>query len=270
MIEKKTTLQDQIKEALALSEAKPDWSFSRLMAAMCQIRLQNYEAAQENCLVALTNCTYGKEEPGYRAFIGTSEIEKLPELYILAGQPDAFWPQLVMEVDAFRQDPRGNSLAAHYAYALLDFLVGEDAKALLHYAPLTKYPKVKEMFAIGEVVAAIAQRNQQSFDDALKHLLIAHRGMAKFGGLRETPLGYLCLSAMCLAKLARERGLTINAESEYFSQAYLAFLDQHEGLLDWPISRERGIGKRSLIWLYNWCAECARMIARIPAALLQK
>ena len=131
----KTTLQDQIKESLALNEAEPNRSFSRLMAAICHIRLQNYEVAQRNCLMALANCTYGQQEPGYRAFIGTSEIEKLPELYILAGQPDTFWPQLVSEVDAYRHDPRGNSLVAHYAYALLAVLGGEDEKALLHYAP---------------------------------------------------------------------------------------------------------------------------------------
>ena len=126
------------------------------------------------------------------------------------------------------------------------------------------------MFAVGEVLEGIVQRNQQRFDNALEHLLLAHRGMAKFGSLRETPLGYLCLSAMCLAKLARERGLTINAESEYLSQPYLDFLDQHEGLMGWPISRETGIIKRSIVWLYNVCAGRARMIARIPAALLRK
>jgi hypothetical protein len=57
-------------------------------------------------------------------------------------------------------------------------------------------------------------------------LLLAHRGMAKFGGLRETPEGYLCLPAMALSKVALDCGMVVNVESEFFSQGYLEYLQQ--------------------------------------------
>jgi len=264
-----TKLQEKIKESLVANEAEPKLGYSRLMVAICQIKLQNYKVAQRNCHIVLSN-GFCKKEPGYRIFLASSQIEKLPELYILAGQPLPFLPKLIAEIEAYKKDKRDNSLVAHYAYALLDYLLGEDEKALLHCAPLMEYPKVKDMFAIGEIVQAIGQMDQQMFDYSFDRLLIAHRGMAKFGSLREMPEGYLSLAAMCLAKLARDRGLTVNVESEYLSLPYLDFLNDYGEIDDWPIDEGIGLAKRSVVCLYNWCAGRARMIARIPVGLLRK
>jgi hypothetical protein len=52
--------------------------------------------------------------------------------------------------------------------------------------------------------------------------------MAKFGGLRETPEGFLCLPAMSLSKMALERDLLISVESEYLSKGYLDYLLQQQ------------------------------------------
>ena len=52
--------------------------------------------------------------------------------------------------------------------------------------------------------------------------------MAKFGGLRETPEGYLCLPAMALAKVAIDRGMAVGVENEYLSKGYLEFLQQNK------------------------------------------
>lgn len=71
---------------------------------------------------------------------------------------------------------------------------------------------------------AITKQAQTVLDSALGVVLQAHRGMAKFGALRETPEGYLCLPAMALAKLALDRGMAVSVENEYLSKGYLEFL----------------------------------------------
>lgn len=48
--------------------------------------------------------------------------------------------------------------------------------------------------------------------------------MAKFGGLRETAEGFLCLPAMSLAKVALARKMAVDAHSEYLSSGYLDYL----------------------------------------------
>jgi hypothetical protein len=89
-------------------------------------------------------------------------------------------------------------------------------------------PKLKDLYAAGQAVQAIMERNQTAFDSALAVVLQAHRGMAKFGGLRETPEGYLCLPAMALTKVAMDRGMVVNVESEYLANGYLQYLKQSQ------------------------------------------
>ena len=212
------------KNDLDVYRAEPNSSWSRLKVALCYIKLHDFTSAQINCLAALNTCSF-RNEPGYRIFVATSEIEKIAELYLLAGQPPAFLPQLVAELESYKQDARGNSLVAHYAYALLALLQNNDDQALRHVDDLKKYPKEKDIFAAGEMIQAIGKRDQLQFKQSLNDLLRAHCGKAKFGGLRETPERYICLSAMCLIKLARERGFVVNVENEYLSLPYLEFLD---------------------------------------------
>ena len=96
-------------------------------------------------------------------------------------------------------------------------------------AGLFNKPKVKYTFAAGRIIKSVIEHCQPGFDEALSDLLKAHRGMAKFGGLRETPEGFLSLSAMSLSKIALERGLEVNVESEYLAQGYLDYLLRESG-----------------------------------------
>jgi hypothetical protein len=101
-----------------------------------------------------------------------------------------------------------------------------DEKAKDCVPGLLKKPKIKDTFAMGQIIAAIIGRDQLAFDTAMDSLLKAHRGMAKFGGLRETPEGFLCLPGMSLSAIALERGMEVNAESQYLSRGYLDYLLQ--------------------------------------------
>ena len=204
---------------------EPDWSYARLMVALCLIKLQKYESAKNNCLVALENCSF-RGGPGYQTFIFTSQIEKLPELFVFSGQPESFHKTLITELNEYKKDERGKSLISHYAYALQNLLYGEDVEALTHCEPLVKRPKIKDMFAIGETIRAIVEKDQQAFDKALDLLLLAHRGMAKQGSLRESPEGFLSMPGISLSYIAYSRGLSINTVNEYLPVSYLDFLNK--------------------------------------------
>jgi len=58
---------------------------------------------------------------------------------------------------------------------------------------------VRIYFVMAKTLRAIVDQDQPAFYLALDEWLGAHRGQAKYGGLRETPEGYLCLSAMSLS-----------------------------------------------------------------------
>jgi hypothetical protein len=58
----------------------------------------------------------------------------------------------------------------------------------------------------------------------LRSLLKVHEGKAKFGELRLTPRGWLCLPAMVLSYIAFQENLSVNVESDYFSPVYLEYI----------------------------------------------
>jgi len=64
--------------------------------------------------------------------------------------------------------------------------------------------EAKWTFAAGKAIQAIIERNQEAFDAALGELLLAHRGMAKFGDSRWAAEGSLCLPAMSLSRMAQK------------------------------------------------------------------
>ena len=192
-------------------------SLKQFMIAICLTQLGRYADAKHLYDLALQSLLAD------RFWYDTSEPNWLIDIYVSADRPDLY-PQVIEEIEAYKLDLRGASLVALYAYAMVCLLSEQDEKAGEYVPDLLERPKVKDTHAMGKTIQAIIDQNQASFDTALDELLLAHRGQAKFGGLRETPEGYLCLPAMSQSKLAWERGLKVNAESEYLSKGYLEYL----------------------------------------------
>jgi tetratricopeptide (TPR) repeat protein len=209
--------RQRYEQALELLEKDPDDSFEQLMVAICLTQLEEYPSAREFYGLAIQSFL------GDRFWFKISQPDLLIATYILANRTDCY-PQVVEEIEAYKLDPRGDSLYAFYAYAASYLLSGEDEKANDCVARLFEKPTVTYTFAAGRTIKSIIEHSQPHFDEALGDLLDAHRGKAKFGGLRETPEGFLSLPAMSLSKIALERGLEINVESEYLSQGYLDYL----------------------------------------------
>jgi tetratricopeptide (TPR) repeat protein len=213
-----TDIKQRYQQALETWGNDPDTGSTRLMVAICYTQLGEYPQAKLHYGRALDVFLRNRKD-----WHGMSLPDRLVDTYILAGQPDVY-PQVSAEIEAYKLDYRGASPLALYAYAVLCLVTGKDQEAGSYVPGLLKRPKYKWITALGATIKAIIERDQASFDQALQGLLLAHRGMAKFGDLRESPEGFLSLAAMSLSKMALDRGMAINAESEYLSKGYLSYL----------------------------------------------
>jgi len=202
------------------NEQQP-WGSTKLKIAICLTMLQDYPAAREAFRLTLDDFLNSVR----KAWFTTHQPHWLTDTYMLADSP-ALYEQTWRELHTFKMEPRPG-LWGLYAYGSLCLAGGKDAEALKYVTGLLAKPKYKDMFAAGQAVQAIVDHNQADFDHALVTLLQAHRGMAKFGGLRETPEGYLCLPAMALSKGAMDRGMAVDVESEYLPKGYLEYLQQN-------------------------------------------
>jgi hypothetical protein len=213
------------KSLKVFSEAPP-YPSHHFKVAFCLTKLERYLEALGSYRLTLQG--FLKDRRGWH---GTSQPNWLADCYVMANCTD-FYSQVRSELDTYeRQRPR-ISLWARYAYALIRLASGEDGTTKDYVVGLLQKPKFKDMYATGKTIQSLVAHNQSAFDAALAELLKAHDGMTKHGDLRSTPEGYLCLPAMSLCKMAMERGMAINVESEYLSKGYLDYLMQVEAKPD--------------------------------------
>jgi tetratricopeptide (TPR) repeat protein len=216
-----TDIKERYEQALKVFSEPPTNSGKQLMVAICLTKLGDYLNAQHFYTQSLRSSLQD------RLWHLSGEPSRLVDTYVLADLSDVL-PEVLHEVEEYKLDPRGDSLLPLYAYALACLIMSRDEKAGDYVAGLIKKPKIKDTFAMGTTIKAIIGRNQAEFDAALDDLLRAHRGRAKFGALRETPEGFLCLPAMSLAKMALQRSMNVKSESEYMSKGYLDYLLQRQ------------------------------------------
>jgi hypothetical protein len=154
----------------------------------------------------------------------TAQPNWLTDICILSGRTDLF-PQVLKELELYKQIPsKGDSPGAMYPYGLMELLMPSGWDIYKSIQVLLKRPKYKDLYAIGETLKAIINNDQLSFIEGLQHLLKSHEGIAKYGGLRESAEGFLCMPAMSLAYVAVKRDMKIEIDSNYFSLGYLKFL----------------------------------------------
>lgn len=215
---------DRYKQALEDFSRQQDTSADQLMVAICLTKLERYAEAKHSYGSALRAMLKD------RWWHKTSQPDWLVNTYVLAGE-GSLYSRVLKEIEDYKLDRRGSSLVAFYAYASIRLVASKDDEAGEYVSKLLARPKVKVTFAAGKVIEAILEQSQPAFDAALDGLLKAHRGMAKFGDLRESPEGFLSLWAMSLATIALQRGLSVDTEREYLSKAYLDYLlvDQSSG-----------------------------------------
>jgi hypothetical protein len=197
---------------------------SGFLLAICHVKLGDYIIAQQ---LFEKSCLAMFRPP--RIWKVSSQVGWFVDVWILSTKNNLY-PKVIEELENFKKDmPKSNvnSLVAQYSYALVELLYPTGIDISVYIKNLMAYPKIRDLYAIGEIFRAIIARDMTSVNAGMEKLLNVHQGKAKHGVLRETPEGFLCMSAMSLAYAAHQYGLKVNINNEYFSAGYLEFLIEH-------------------------------------------
>jgi hypothetical protein len=183
------------KESLSKYE---DYDASGFLLGLCYIKLQENELAFSTFDKSLQFML--KQRAIWKM---TAQPDWLVNVWILSGRKDLFNAVLKSYYD-FRLEVEplmANSLLSLYTQIVIELFVpdGNDCSILIDI--LTKNPKIKDMFAIGWAIKGILLGDTALYQLSLLDLLNAHARKAKFGMLRWTSEGYICMSACSQANL---------------------------------------------------------------------
>ncbi len=199
---------------------KPNDHQEAFLIAICHVQLGEYVKAQQ---LFEKSCSAMFIPPMIWKITG--QTNWLVNICVLSGRTDLY-TSVWKELNLYQSDPRGNSSSALSSYSLMELLQPSGWDINQSIRGLLKKPKFKDMYAIGKALQAIVDRDSLALHNALRELLKVHEGMVKYGALRETAEGLLCMPAMSLAYVSCQRSLPINIESEYISNGYLDFLKE--------------------------------------------
>jgi hypothetical protein len=189
----------------------------KFFPANCYVQLGNFSEAQR--LYEL--CYQGQiKHPIWRQ---SGQPNWLVDICVLSGRQDYF-PEVLQELDAYRKDMKEYYYPILYSLSVMELLFPQGREISQWIHGLLAKPKTKDGYAMGQTLDAIVNEDKAGYNRHLEELLKIHEGMAKRGGLRETPEGLLCMPAMSLAVVAKNKGLETIIENDYLSIGYLEFL----------------------------------------------
>jgi hypothetical protein len=117
------TRRQRYRQALEVFGQRPTDPAFQLMVAICLTQLGDYGSAEHLYRLSLV----GVLEDRWWQFTGI--MHGLVDTYLLANQPELL-PLLSAEVEAYKQDRRGSSLEALYAYSIACLLSFRNEEAL--------------------------------------------------------------------------------------------------------------------------------------------
>jgi hypothetical protein len=197
------------------------WEQDYFNLAICDVIVSNYPKAKNLFNESMTRM-FG-DRPFWRV---SAQPNWLVDIAILSGRSDLF-PSVLKELHMYLLNKNysvANSPMAHYCYSVMEILYPSGGNISEWIKDLIKRPKYKDLYAAGFALQAILDKDQSSFTNSLQLLLKAHEGLAKYGQLRLTPEGWICLPAMSLSFLAYQKNLKVDMENEYLPLGYLAYL----------------------------------------------
>ena len=201
-----------------------DVPMNYLYAAICHTQYKQYKLARRLFVKATLKFV---EQP--KLWQGAGQPNQMVDSYILANQRHLF-PSVNGILKHYKNHENSWTHWSQYAFAVWQLVKTEDVRAIEFLdAMLTERNRkeFKVMYAMGLTVQAVAERSQEKFDLALAELIDAHARAEKWGWYRDTPEGFVCLPGLSLSKLAMERDLVVNVESEYLPMGYLEYLFRH-------------------------------------------
>ena len=190
--------------------------------ANCYIQMKDYPKAQELCE---KNCIGNWHKPKFWWLSGQTQF--LIDTWVLSGRWDLF-KRTKEEFEKFVKEVPINKWTTFgfYACAVMALLETE-GKGTGDWSKMPdSWHKNKLIKAFDQVLEAIIERDQPSYDIGLTALLKVHEGMEKFGMLRETGEGFVCMPAMTLVYVGRKFGLEPTIKNDYMPLEYLDYLEK--------------------------------------------
>ena len=191
--------------------------------AICHLQMGNYKEARKLFKVSIQTML---KHP-FRWRIGGAP-ENLVDVFVLSDSRN--YARIIRNhLEEYKKNPPGNPSAAFayialYAYSVMEMLLPSGDSIEEYIEGLLRRPKIKDGYAMGKILRAIVDRDQTVFNESMTNLLKVHEGMAKYGGLRESAEGFLCLPAMTLAYIALRNTMRVELENDYFSIGYINYL----------------------------------------------
>ncbi len=195
-----------------------DREYSFFTFGNCYIQLTNYQEAKRNFEISILS--FLKKPQMWRI-----NVEWLVTTCILAGRWDLF-PRIHDELENFKNTEPGNSAISNLTYSMLEFVYPTGFNFDNAIEAMLKWKKDKYVFSALQVITSIMNRDQIQYESSMVDFLKVHEGKAKFGELRYTPEGLICMPGMGFAFGAMKRGLQTNIINDYLSIDYLDFLNQ--------------------------------------------
>jgi hypothetical protein len=108
----------------------------------------------------------------------------------------------------------GSAPILYYSLCIVEFLL-QNGTPDPWIRKLLDLKKIKISVTKGQLFSAICEGDTQKFNDLLKYYLTIHDRQVKYGALRNTPEGLICMSAMSMIYIALRKGIPINVKSIY-------------------------------------------------------
>ena len=191
--------------------------------AICHLQLGNYKEAKRLFKVSFQAML----KPPHMWKLGGAP-ELLVNVFMISGSRQ-YARDVRLHLEEYKRNPPGNPSAAFayialYAYSVMEMLLPSGDPIQKYIEGLLTKPKIKDGYAMGKILKAITERDQTVFNESMTDLLKAHEGIAKYGGLRESAEGFLCMPAMTFAHIALQNTMKVELKNDYLSIKYLNFL----------------------------------------------
>ncbi len=171
----------------------------------------------------------GRGEPGPTDDRSPQLFKKTVDVIIAFGTPEQRRALPGVRASQYRHPLRPEDEPLAQLVALLARFAGgqpldmDACRSLEARCEAAQAPKWDRAFHLPNArgLRAVAEGDARAWNDAVARLVKAHEEESKKGEYRKSELSLMCLPALALAQLGRERGLTCELRSEYLPLAVL-------------------------------------------------
>ncbi len=147
----------------------------------------------------------------------------LVDIWVLSGNR-SINHKVETELMAYKKDRKGDSLVSNYSYAIFNVITKNQVDNKEYINKLLRYPKEKLFYSIGMALSCLMEKNEKELELSFTQILRAHDGCARFGELKASAEGFLCLPANSIYLATIENQLSIDFKNGYLADKYMAYI----------------------------------------------